>query len=255
MVMITGIDEAGRGALIGPLVVAGITIDSEVEKKLARLGVKDSKRLTPKRREELAPKIMEAARSHGVSGSVIIPIPPCKIDSYRKEKINLDTIEIRAMAEIVDIIGGSKVYIDALTSNPARFKQRLMEALQTKRAEEDIIAENYADDNYVVVGAASIIAKVERDKAIEEIKRKVGIDFGVGYPHDQRTIDFVESLIKSRQPLPSFVRKSWITTQLLQEKNWQRRLKDFFAKDFITGKKEIKKQDKEGKSASSECGR
>ncbi len=240
--MVTGIDEAGRGALIGPMVIAGITIDRLVEKKLARLGVKDSKVLSPKRREHLAAKIYEAAKSKGISGSIVIPIPPCKIDSYRKKKVNLNMIEIRTMAEIIDIIGGDRIYVDALTSRPEKFKEKLLEALQTERSEKDIIAENGADKTYTVVSAASIIAKVERDRAIEEIKRKVNYDFGVGYSHDERTIKFVEQLIKSKQPLPSYVRKSWSTIQLLQEKNWQRRLKDFFTKDFILGKVENKKK-------------
>jgi ribonuclease HII len=96
-----------------------------------------------------------------------------------------------------------------------------------------MIVENYADETYPVVSAASIVAKVERDSAIQEIKEKVKVDFGVGYSHDQRTINFVESLIKSRKPLPSFVRQSWITTQLLKEASWQRRLKEFFTKENI----------------------
>ena len=224
-----------RGALIGPMVIAGVTMDSHVEKRLARLGVKDSKLLSPKRREELAAKILEVTRSKGVSGNVVIPIPPCKIDGYRKNKINLNMIEVRAMAEIIDIIGGDRVYIDALTSRPERFKRVLMRQLQTKRDENGIIAENKADKKYTVVGAASIIAKVERDRAIEEIKRKVNFDFGVGYPHDERTVRFVEQLIrdssKSGQPLPSYVRRSWATTQEMEDgigkEKLQRKLVDF----------------------------
>jgi ribonuclease HII len=229
--MITGIDEAGRGAIIGPMVIAGITVDSSIEAKFKKLGVKDSKQLSPKRREELEAQIIELAKTKGVSGRVVIPIPPCKIDSYRKGNINLNTIEVRTMAEIIDMVGGDRIYVDALTAKPEKFKLQLMEALQTKRDTEDIIAENHADDTYTIVGAASILAKVERDRAIEEIKRKVGYDFGVGYPHDERTIKFIEELIKSRKPLPSFVRKSWSTTQLLREKNWQRKLKDFILRN------------------------
>jgi ribonuclease HII len=229
--LITGIDEAGRGALIGPLVIAGVTIDSTLERKLRDIGVKDSKMLSPRRREQLESQIIELLKTKGVSSRVVIPIPPCKIDNYRAEKVNLNTIEIRTMAEIIDMIGGDKVYIDALTSNPDKFKRKLLETLQTKKDPDDIIAENYADKNYTVVGAASILAKVERDRAIKEIKRKVNYDFGVGYPHDERTIRFVEELIKSKKPLPSFVRKSWATIQLLKEKNWQRKLKDFILRN------------------------
>lgn len=231
-VLITGIDEAGRGAMIGPMVICGLTVEKGVEKKLAKIGVKDSKMLTPKKREELYEKIKGIVQKESSVSSIIpISIPPCKIDDYRGKKINLNMIEAKAMAEIINICGGDEVYLDALTSRPERFKQIVVSHLRNKNI--NITAENDADKNYPIVAAASIIAKVERDRAIEEIKKQVGFDFGVGYPHDERTIEFVDSLIKTRKKLPAYVRKSWITTQLLQEKNWQRKIKD-----FIFGKKE-----------------
>ncbi len=231
-ILITGIDEAGRGALLGPMVICGITFEKGIEKKLAKIGVKDSKLLTPKKREELYKKIKKIIQKHSIVSSIIpISIPSCKIDNYRGKKINLNMIEARTMAEIIDIGGGDEIYLDALTSRPEKFKQLVMSHLNDKNVK--IIAENGADKKYTIVGAASIIAKVERDRAIEEIKKRVGVDFGVGYPHDERTIKFVDMLIKKRKRLPSYVRKSWITTQLLQEKNWQRKIKD-----FIFGNKE-----------------
>jgi ribonuclease HII len=142
------------------------------------------------------------------------------------------------MAEIINMIGGEEIYIDALTSRPERFKQVVLGHLDNKDVK--IIAENYADKTYPIVSAASIIAKVERDRAIDEIKKQVGFDFGVGYPHDERTIEFVDRLIKTNKKLPSYVRKSWITTQMLQEKNWQRKIKD-----FIFGIKKIKSVENE----------
>ena len=224
--LITGIDEAGRGALIGPMVICGITAERHVEKELAAVGVKDSKMLTPKKREELYHRIKEIVQKGSRVSSIIpLSISPCKIDSFRGKKVNLNIIEARTMAEIINMGGGSEIYLDALTSRPERFEQVVRGYLEQKDVK--IIAENNADKNYTIVGAASIIAKVERDRAIEEIKKRVGYDFGVGYPHDERTIEFVDMLIKKNKRLPSYVRKSWITTQLLQEKNWQRRIKDF----------------------------
>jgi len=194
--------------------------------------VKDSKLLTPKKREELYKKIKKIIQKESkVSNIIPISIPPCKIDSYRGKKINLNMIEARTMAEIINIGGGDEIYLDALTSRPERFAQLVRRHLNNKNI--NIIAENEADKNYTIVAAASIIAKVERDRAIEEIKKQVGVDFGVGYPHDERTIEFVDKLIKTRKKLPAYVRKSWITTQRLQEKNWQRKIKD-----FIFGNKE-----------------
>lgn len=224
--LITGIDEAGRGAMIGPMVICGVTAEKKVERMLEDAGVKDSKMLTPKRREELYGEIKEIIQKNSRISSIIpISIQPCRIDGDRGKKINLNVIEARTMAEIINMCGGDEVYLDALTSNPKKFRNLVLGYVDNKGTK--IIAENEADKNYVMVSAASIIAKVERDRAIDDIKKKVGYDFGVGYPHDERTIDFVDMLIKRDKRLPSYVRKSWVTTQMLQEKNWQRKVKDF----------------------------
>jgi len=224
--LIAGIDEAGRGALLGPLVVAGVVVDEKGEKELRKIGVKDSKQLTPKKREELAPKIEEIAKS-----VLVMRVQPCRIDKLRGEGINLDRIEAIKMAEIISMSDANIVYVDSLTHNPKKFTGVILENLNGKNPEMRV--ENYADETYPIVSAASIIAKVERDAAIQEIKDKVKVDFGVGYSHDQRTVDFVESLIKTRKPLPSFVRQSWITTQLLKEASLQSKLKEFFKKEEI----------------------
>ena len=219
-----GIDEAGRGAMLGPLVVAGIVVDEQGEKELRRMGVKDSKKLTPKRREELAPKIEAVCKS-----VLVMRVQPCRIDKLRGEGINLDKIEAIKMAEIISMSDADTVFVDSLTHTPKKFMNLIMEHMEGRNPKMNV--ENYADETYPVVSAASIIAKVERDAAIDEIKKKVNVDFGVGYSHDKRTIEFVEKLIQTREPLPSYVRQSWITTQLLQEASWQRKLKEFFRKE------------------------
>ena len=224
--LVTGIDEAGRGALVGPMVICGLTVEKNIVKKLKKLGVRDSKTLTPKNRELLYKKIKDTIQTESAVSSIIpISVPSCKIDGYRNNHVNLNTIEIRTMVEIINMCGGTEIYIDALTSRPKHFKKVIKDHIDNKKIK--IIAENNADKKYPIVSAASIIAKVERDRAIEEIKKRVGVDFGVGYPSDERTVEFVEGFIKSRKKLPSYVRKTWVTTQMLQEKNWQRKLKDF----------------------------
>ncbi|MEM5855378.1 MAG: ribonuclease HII [Candidatus Aenigmatarchaeota archaeon] len=221
--MVCGIDEAGRGAIIGPLVVAGVVVESRDEKKLRKIGVKDSKLLSPKRRVELARKIENIARN-----VVVLRVQPCKIDSLRAKKINLDKIEAMKMAEIIDMCGAAKVFVDSLEQNARKFKELISSFLKNKDVE--LIVENYLDESVPVVSAASIIAKVNRDAAIEEIKKKEGFDFGVGYSHDPLTIEFLKKLIKERGELPNYVRKSWITTQELLKKNLQQKLKDFLLK-------------------------
>ena len=224
-VLVCGIDEAGRGALIGPMVIAGVVIDKKDERKLVRVGVKDSKKLSPRRREELAKCIENTAKN-----IVLMRVQPCKIDSYREKGVNLDKIEAMKMAEIIDICNGSKIFVDSLEQNTKKFKNLILSFLKDKNA--DLVVENYLDESIPVVGAASIVAKVNRDEAIDEIKKKEGFDFGVGYPHDARTIEFVKKLIKEKKGnLPPFVRKSWITTQDMLKQSWQQKVKDFFKKE------------------------
>ncbi len=209
--------------------MAGVTIDTKSEKKLKALGVKDSKELTPKKREELYQAIQKIAKD-----IFVLKVAPCRIDTYRNMGINLDRIEAMKMAEIVDFNSSNKVFIDSLTHNPKRFKGVIEKFTKNKNAE--LIVENYMDESVIAVSAASIVAKVERDKEIEELKQQVGFDFGVGYPHDPLTIQFIEKIIKETngKQLPDYIRKSWVTTEFLQEKAWQRKVID-----FIFRKKEV----------------
>ncbi len=223
--LVCGIDEAGRGALIGPLVIAGVCVEKKMERKLKVLGVKDSKKLSPKKREGLYNHIADMAKE-----VVILKVPACKIDSYRSQRINLDRIEAMKMADIIRMATADTFYIDSLTANPPKFKKKIIEHLPVENRNEKLVVKNYMDESITVVGAASIIAKVERDKDIQEIQKEVDVDIGVGYSHDKRTVNFVDSLIKSGKELPDYVRKSWVTTQLLQEKSLQSRIKDFFFK-------------------------
>jgi len=214
-------------------VVAGVVIDEQDEKKLKELGVKDSKQLSPKKREQLAVEIEKIAKS-----VFILRVPACKIDTYRSEGINLDKIEAMKIAEIITSCEANTVFVDSLGVNSKKFHNKILELIPQNEAE--LIIENYADETYTVVSAASIIAKVERDSAIKELKEKVGFDFGVGYSHDKRTIKFLEKLIQKNKNLPPYVRESWVTTQILKENSFQKKLKNFFKKkeDCKEGKDE-----------------
>ncbi len=218
--LICGIDEAGRGAVIGPMVIAGVVIDNKDEKKLKEFGVKDSKKLTPKRREEIAVKIEEIARN-----IIVIKVPSCKIDDYRNKGVNLDIIEAMKMADIIDMAGANKTIVDSLTQNSNNYKQKIFKYLNNKKVK--VVVENHCDDNYLIVAAASIIAKVNRDESIKKLKKKVNFDFGVGYSHDKRTIEFLQKLVNKRGRLPPYVRKTWSTVQNMKKDSLQHRIKDF----------------------------
>jgi ribonuclease HII len=204
-VRVGGIDEAGRGCVLGPLAVAGVCIEQSRLDELLALGVKDSKLLSPRQRDSLYPEILKLCERVEVSR-----IPPRIIDRYvqrGKKYRRLNYLEAIHMAKVIEILGVEEVYIDAPDTNPARFQMELEAMLSCKPR---IIAEHKADLNYAVVSAASIVAKVERDSAVAEL-RDIHGDFGSGYPSDPDTIAFLESWVRSKNSQPEFSRKSWKT--------------------------------------------
>jgi len=203
--LVGGVDEAGRGCVLGPLAVAGVSLDAGRLQELAELGVKDSKLLSPGQRDALYPEILKICKGVEVSR-----IPPRMIDRYvsrGKKYRRLNYLETIHMAKVIDALGVDEVFIDAPDINPPRFTNELMELLSSR---PKIVAEHKADVNYVVVSAASIIAKVERDHDVAELRALHG-DFGSGYPSDPDTIAFLESWMKSNTSQPEFARKSWKT--------------------------------------------
>jgi ribonuclease HII len=207
------------------MVIAGVTIEKGREKKLKSIGVKDSKELSPERREELAQLIEKLANN-----ILVLRVQPCKIDSYRAKGINLDKIEAMKMAQIIDMSGADLVYVDSLEQNAKKFEELIRSFLENKNV--DLVVENYLDEKIPVVSAASIIAKTERDVVINEIKRKVNFDFGVGYSHDPRTIEFLRKLVEeTKGNLPPYVRKSWVTVELLKKEASQRKIRDFILEE------------------------
>lgn len=212
--MILGIDEAGRGAVIGPMVIAGLLIDDE--KKLSELGVRDSKELSPQKREDMEEKIKSMAKDF-----MLLKVPAAEIDESRKVK-NLNEIEMDKMAQIINTIKPSKVVIDAPEKNTEKFALNMKSRLNY---ECEIIAENFADKKYPVVGGASILAKVLRDRSIRMLEDKIDESIGSGYPSDPLTTEFLERKSKKGE-YPDYIRKTWLTVVRLKEKN-QGSLSDF----------------------------
>ncbi|OGI12394.1 ribonuclease HII [Candidatus Micrarchaeota archaeon RBG_16_36_9] len=206
-----------KGSVIGPLVVAGVMIDEADEEKLRKIGVKDSKMLTPHQRERLFPLIKKIAKDY-----VALKVSAKEIDELMKIK-NLNIIEAEKMAQIIKTLGADKAYVDAPQVSTEKFKMVL---LNMAKNHTEIIAENYADVKYPVVSAASIIAKVERDREVEKLKKEVGFDFGVGYSHDSRSIEFVKKALKDGKHL-EHIRHSWVTVDGLKSKKEQKSLKEY----------------------------
>ncbi|MEM2136587.1 MAG: ribonuclease HII [Candidatus Methanomethylicia archaeon] len=205
--LIAGVDDAGRGPIIGPLVIAGVMIREDDEKKLLEIGVKDSKKLTPTKRLQLYGKIIEISLDFKYE-----IITPKKIDSAVQYKRRtgigiLNKLEAETMAKIINYLNPNIAYVDCSDVNEERYKRMILSKLKSNEIE--IISEHKADEKHPVVSAASIIAKVKRDSIIDEIREKYG-DIGSGYPNDPKTIEFIKRCIEKGE-IPEFVRKSWST--------------------------------------------
>jgi ribonuclease HII len=200
---VAGVDEAGRGCVIGPLVIAGVLFKEENLPVLTWLGVKDSKLLSSKKREALAVEIAHLAEKH-----VTIKLSPVEIDraveSGRKLH-KLNRLEAQTMALIIAALKPDEAYVDAADVLEERFKHHIQECLPFKAK---IVAKHKADRTYPVVSAASIIAKVERDREIAALTGEYG-DFGSGYLADPRTMRFLKQWLETHGEYPECVRKSW----------------------------------------------
>ena len=210
--LVCGIDDAGRGAVIGPLVIAGVLIEEENVHKLVEIGVKDSKTLTPKRRERLTEEILKIVKDH-----YVVKLEPSEIDRVveaGKKLHKLNRLEAQAMAEVVRRLKPDVVYVDASDVSAERFGRHILEEVPFK---VKIVSKHKADRIYPVVSAASILAKVERDRAIAEIRRRYG-DLGSGYITDVKTVRFLERWIRTHGSYPDFVRKSWKPAKRLKDR-------------------------------------
>jgi ribonuclease HII len=198
--MKAGIDEAGKGCVIGPLVVAGVACESE--DYLRSIGVKDSKKLSQKKREELAEKIRRVARIE------VIKIPADELDEMMECR-TINEILKESYSEIIKRLKPEIALVDSPDVKPERLASQLREMTGV-----EVVAEHKADEKFPIVSSASIIAKVERDKEVEILRRKYG-DFGSGYASDPKTIAYLKQL----KEIPPFVRRKWKTVERLSQKS------------------------------------
>lgn len=206
--LILGIDDAGRGPVIGPMVLAGCLIDDKIEKELKKLGVKDSKQLTQKRREFLAGKIKEVAETFE-----IVLAHPEEIDGKNKAGINLNAVEAIKTAEIINRINKGYNRIKVIIDCPSVSIEKWKDFLKTKinnLSNLEIHCEHKADMNHVSVSAASILAKCVREIEMKELKEKYGSEMGSGYCSDPLTYRFLEKYSQIYGDKGIF-RKTWST--------------------------------------------
>jgi ribonuclease HII len=202
--MICGVDEAGRGPVMGPLVICGISIDKD--DLLRKIGVKDSKKLSRTQREDLSEKIARVT-----SGIEIVEITASEIDILREE-MTLNKLEVKVFASIIKKLAPQTAYVDAADVDEKRFADDIIQEIGSP---VEIISRHKADDTYPVVSAASILAKVRRDEQVRRIEEEIGEPIGSGYTSDPNTIRFLESWLERYDKLPPHTRKSWDTSNRL----------------------------------------
>ncbi len=200
MRLIAGLDEAGRGPAIGPMVIAGVSIGEGRVKELLSIGVKDSKKLSAKKRNELLPRIVACVENYHLE-----VIDAEFIDSSRSER-NLNQIEADVMVKIIERLWPDVAQIGSVDVDPRRFG---VEISMRMVAKPEVVSVHHAEDRFPAVAAASILAKTARDRIIDELKLKWG-DFGSGYPSDPKTRQFIADAVRSGE-LPPIVRRTWNT--------------------------------------------
>ena len=221
MKLVCGIDEAGRGPVLGSMFVGGVAIPEERLEELEGIGLKDSKKLSDKKRRELEPRIRVLGHSFSVR-----EITADEIDEL-SEIMSLNVIEIKAFAKIIEELEPEKAIIDLPEPDGEKFARKIKKQLPESFSEMEIVAEHEADDRYPVVSAASILAKNAREDHVEKLRKKYGRDFGSGYPHDTEATGFIKEFYRREGVFPDEARESWSTCRRMVEEEEQSSIFDF----------------------------
>ncbi len=214
--MIAGIDEAGRGSVLGPLVIGVVAGGEDL---FLNRGFKDSKLLVKSKRLNL----LSVIKSLGVHYEVL-KIPADEINHLMEKRVSLNEIEAMKVAVLIDGLPEevNTVYVDSPDPLPERFESRIRKYTSRNLR---IVSEHKADMNYPVVSAASILAKVTRDEEIKRIGELIGLNVSSGYPSDEYTINALEYMLKNKMGL-EYIRFKWKTVENLLSQ--QKSLSDFF---------------------------
>ena len=224
-----GIDDAGRGPVIGPMVLAGCLIDEKIATKFRRWGVRDSKQLTHKRREFLTQKIKDEAKTFE-----IVLADADEINKKQDSGTNLNMLEAEKTAKIINKINNPisqrdhpkgrkiKVIVDCPSTSIVKWRDLLMTKIKDL-SNLEIVCEHKADKNHVSVSAASILAKSTREKEMDKLKEKYGKEMGSGYTSDPTTTKFLTKNVTKHKNSGIF-RKNWSTWKKAQAKTEQKKL-------------------------------
>ena len=215
---VVGIDEAGRGPVIGPMVYCAFAVRASDLELLKSYGVNDSKALSAAKRDSIFAKITDARSPFMDEVDVVGPDEISRCMSSHREGVNLNSLShnsaIALLKRYVDKkVPVKAVYVDTV-GDATKYEQKLQKLFPSIR----IVVSTKADAKFVCVGAASIVAKVTRDRKIEEIEKFYGVPLGCGYPSDPITVKFLKKAVR---PFEGFnerhLRLRWKTCENLLE--------------------------------------
>jgi len=199
--VVVGIDEAGRGPIVGPMVMAAVALPVDELRSLRLEGVRDSKQLSPSARERLLEEI------EAVAPVILVAVHhPDLIDSVNLNKLEYDTASLLVKRVMLHCCDVAAIYVDAV--GPV---QRYESVLRRVAPGVRVVVAPRADAKYTATAAASIVAKVVRDRFVEEYRRLYGLR-GSGYPTDPETLGWLREVYeRSPDSPPPIVRRSWGT--------------------------------------------
>lgn len=215
---ILGLDEAGRGSVLGPLVVGGFLWDAPADAALRdaaaqaplrELGADDSKAIRPARREEIR-------RALDPVGVGLLRL----VEAEAIDQGNINDLEESAFVGLILETRPHRVYLDAPCHPRAigALVARLAAAVEAGGHHVDgWVVEPKADSTWPVVGAASIYAKTTRDASMLDLSRHHGVDLGSGYPSDPLSRAWLSGILSRGEPLPACVRSRWGTLDKLRQ--------------------------------------
>lgn len=218
---ILGIDEAGRGPVLGPMVYGICFCPISLAEKLGNLGFADSKTLKESDRDNLLKVIEDNVDFIGWAVKVISPTQISN-DMQRRTKISLNELSHNAAIELVkkalaDDVDVKEVYVDTV-GDAGKYQAMLSEIFPNIK----ITVQPKADADFPIVSAASICAKVARDRCIEGWNFDEGdfpLEYGSGYPNDPKTKQWLRDILDPVFGYPHFVRFSWSTCSNILEKS------------------------------------
>jgi len=221
--LVCGVDEAGRGPVLGPMVIAGVAMPEKKLALLLEIGVKDSKKLPAAKRLLLAEEVRRMA-----SGVEVSVVEPATIDHYvsRRERLmKLNRLEAERAADLIKRLHARVAYVDSPDRNPARFGKTILSLVG---GGVEVVSAHRADSTYPIVSAASIVAKTTRDALMQRLSEEHGA-LGSGYPSDPATRAFIRLCLQDGRELPWFVRKTWRTIGRLRSESDQKSLSEYLA--------------------------